>query len=443
MKVLIHSDDSMLSDIMAVALEAVLSAACIQATRPEEAVGAMRASREIDLVISESDQSAGEVLDEARKRRVPLIRLTGPQGDLRPGGGEREYLLSKPLDVQDLIDLVRLVVKGDPDQLKDDLFCRVRLDTLLMVGTQFDFEIFLRLSGTKYVKVVRKGDIFDGEKYAHFQNKGVTHLFVPRDEFLSYLSTMASCLHRLLHSDAASLEESIVTTTRIFESMQEGFRSIGITPEAQRVIKLTVNLAVRSIERNPNLKKLLQVLSKNQESFLAWHSVALSYIACKLCSLMTWDSQNTHYKLALAAMLHDIALVNPDWARFESLDEARAAGLTEADLESYRNHPLQAGDLAKQLADFPGDVDYVIAQHHELPDGSGFPSRQNHTKISPISCLFIIAHDLCHRLHVEGPSFDFLRYLESFDRRYPLGYFRKIRANLEKVGAEELASQAQ
>jgi response regulator RpfG family c-di-GMP phosphodiesterase len=151
---------------------------------------------------------------------------------------------------------------------------------------------------------------------------------------------------------------------------------------------------------------------------------------------MTWDSQNTHYKLALAGMLHDVALPNPDWALFET--EGDLSGLSASELEEYRRHPLLAGEMASQLADFPGDVDYIIAQHHELPDGSGFPRGLNHTKISPLSSLFIVSHDICHRLYAEGEKFDFARFLDDFDRRYPLGYFRRIRTSLEALDLNKI-----
>jgi hypothetical protein len=438
MKVLIQAKDGMLSDIMAIAVEGVLSAVCLQAERPEEALGLLAESADVDLLVAESNTSDSEVLSLARRRKIPLIRVTEAEGELKPSLSEREFVLLKPLNVKEFLDLVRFAVKGDPAVSKDDAYSKVRLDSLLMIGNQFAFDIFVRLSPAKYVRVVRKGDLFDSEKYAHYSGKGIKHLFVLRDDFIHYLDALATSLHRLTSSGSLSLDDSAAAAIQAYESFRDGMESLGITPETQRVMQLTVKLAVRSIEKDPKLKELFSTFSERRESFQAWHSVALCYISCKLCTLMTWNSQNTHYKLALASMLHDIALPKPEWAEFESEQEAKAAGLAGEEMADFLEHPLRAGEMVKRLDDFPGDVDYIIAQHHELPDGAGFPLGQNHTKISPLSSLFIVAHDLAHHLYREGGQFDFLRFLQEFDRRYPLGYFRKIRASLEKLVADEL-----
>lgn len=438
MKVLIQIEDSMLSDIMALAVEGVLSAECRQADGADDALRVLAEEKKIDLLVLESDEGDSPFLREARKRRLPIIRLSGGQGMLRPGLSDREYVLAKPLDVKDFLELVRYVVKADSEAPIDKEYCQVRLDTLLMAGNQFEFEIFLRLSDAKYVKVVSRGDVFDGEKYSHFLGKGIKHLYIPKNEFIQYLGAMANCLHSLAANDAVQLSEALSASTKIYESLRAGMSSIGITPETQRIMKLTVNLAARSIEKNPKLHDLFLALSQNQDCFQAWHSIALCYVSCKLSSLMTWDSQNTHYKLALAGMLHDVALRRPEWALFENESDLTKAGLNEEELLAYRRHPILAGELAKQLDDFPGDVDYIIAQHHELPDGSGFPAGVNHTKISPLSSLFIVSHDICHRLYEEGPNFDFAKFLGEFDERYPLGYFRKIRSSLEQLGLDKI-----
>ena len=67
-----------------------------------------------------------------------------------------------------------------------------------------------------------------------------------------------------------------------------------------------------------------------------------------------------------------------------------------------------------------------MLQHHERPDGSGYPRGLNATQISPLGALFIIAEDLVHEaLEGEGVTVD-----SFFTKKAPLysrGQFKKIR----------------
>jgi hypothetical protein len=437
-KVVLYSPDEMMADIMALALEGVSSASVELVDSAASAAEFVRTRDEIDLIVIDSDEDSNEAIVQARKKKIPLIRITSAQGQLRPSGIEGEFLLVKPLDVRNFLELAMQSKKKEDQSELDGQYCRVRLDTLLLIGNQFEFDVYIRINESRYLKVVHKGDSFDSEKYSHFMNKGLQFLHVPKEGFLVYLNNMSQALHSALQSPSLSVSDGAQLAGKVYESAREGMVSIGITEETQRVMKLTVDLAVRSIEKNPTLRELLNELLKNNDSFQSWHSVALSFISCKLSSLMTWDSQNTHFKLSLAAMVHDITLPEPGWARFETRDDAERAGLTPEQMEKFLNHPKDAAALVKKLTDFPGDVDFIVAQHQELPDGTGFPEGLNHNKIAPLSCLFIVAHDLCHRLYYEKNEFDFARFLREFDQKYPVGYFRKIRQQLEKIDPKEL-----
>lgn len=440
MKILLFTKDEVLSDILSIALEGVLALETELSVKDEDASDLLKNRSDISAFVVESESDTSESLTSARKKKIPILRVTSKEGNLRPPVNEGEYVLIKPIVVQNFLELVRVAIKDDSP--KDDLFCRVRLDTLLLAGSTFYFDVYVRLSDAKYVKVIKHGDPFDSEKYAHFAGKGLQHLYVPKENFLEYMRSMAASLTSSIEGDPGSftLENAIDTSTKVHEAVQSSMTMFGITPEAQQVIKLTIDLATTSIQKNPRLKDLLKSLTKNQESYVAWHSVALCYLACKISSVMSWDSQNTHYKLSISALLHDIAIKNPEWAKAKNIDDLKKMGLSEQDIADYLKHPLMASDLSKQMKDYPGDVEYIIAQHHELPDGSGFPHHLNHTKISPLSSLFIVAHDLCHHLYDEGDKFELSKFLIEFDKKYPLGYFRKIRSALEKVMQEETSS---
>ncbi|MGZ3721118.1 MAG: HD domain-containing phosphohydrolase, partial [Bdellovibrionota bacterium] len=117
---------------------------------------------------------------------------------------------------------------------------------------------------------------------------------------------------------------------------------------------------------------------------------------------------------------------------------AEASGSAEEKVV-YKEHPHAAAALARQMKDFPGDVDQIIAQHHELPNGRGFPLGINHTKISPLASLFIVAHAITEELFEKQEEFNLKEAVARLEKIYTQGYFRRVIAALKDLAYKEAA----
>ena len=72
------------------------------------------------------------------------------------------------------------------------------------------------------------------------------------------------------------------------------------------------------------------------------------------------------------------------------------------------------------------DVDKIISQHHEQPDGTGFPGSLNARDVAPLSCMFIIAEEFVHRTFGAPLSKDMLLgIVEEFSEKYDKGNFKR------------------
>ncbi len=87
----------------------------------------------------------------------------------------------------------------------------------------------------------------------------------------------------------------------------------------------------------------------------------------------------------------------------------------------------------ERIQEIPPDVDLLIMQHHELPDGTGFPRHLSAKQISPLGALFIVAHELVHYIYEKGPEFQMKDFLEANIDRYNTGHYKKILACLLKT----------
>jgi response regulator RpfG family c-di-GMP phosphodiesterase len=75
----------------------------------------------------------------------------------------------------------------------------------------------------------------------------------------------------------------------------------------------------------------------------------------------------------------------------------------------------------------PSDVEQIVAQHHERPDGTGFPRGLNSKFITPLSALFIIAQDMIEYSQTfKNKEVDLTSFYDAREVYFNSGVFKKI-----------------
>ena len=141
------------------------------------------------------------------------------------------------------------------------------------------------------------------------------------------------------------------------------------------------------MEATPALSELLSNMQKGGD-YIYEHSLMVSYIACAIANNMDWESKDTKMKLTMASFMHDITLNDHQLAKISNLRTIDQDDFDDEEIKELKDHPLDAAKIIAKLPDFPPDIDTIVAQHHELPDGSGFPRGLTHSNINPLSCVF-------------------------------------------------------
>ena len=347
-----------------------------------------------------------------------------------------EFLPETPT-MSDVVSKVEAVLKlGEQAQE----YCRITLKSLLVRSAKLRCDVYLRLSGDKYVKVLHANDGFELPDYERFKTKGVEHLYLPRKDFLGLMDDLLSKVAELNRNpEQITPDAAINANLAIFQIVHSAFETDGFTPQLQKLTLASVDLAINTIKKNPKLSELLARLDQNRDSYLAWHSTALSFLCCKLATMLGWHSEATFYKLSLAAILHDIVLTRDDLARLQSIAEIKAAGLNERDRAAVLRHPIEAAQLVLTIGEIPGDVGFIVEQHHERQDGGGFPRGVDHKDISSISALFIIAHDIVTTMHdAPADKFKMANFLgvRELEKAYTKGAFGQVFHSLMAKASE-------
>lgn len=446
MKVLLAEDDADTRELIAFLLESRFSAYVLEASSGNEAIGLLEKEPGIDLVICDYRMPDGTGADVCRyllskKSKIPFILCSGTEtADHDPVFAQYPITgsVEKPFVMKPLIGLVaplaranevaRSAVSGMPG------YVRVRLRSLEKMSTLAS-NLYLKLGEEKFVKIANNGDHMEKGDLDRLAEKGVEYLHIPREAAEHLLDRLTKEILTVKAAKSRTAGESFQLSENIQHVVHELNQDLGFTPQIQALAKANVELALSLITAHPQLHDLLSGLLLGKDSYITAHSVALAHTSCGISLQMGWGNEQNLFKLALASFLHDITLMNEDLAQVQTEEALQGALMADAnrfspeEVAAFRAHPKEASLLAARIEDIPPDVDLIVAQHHERPDGSGFPTHINYTRIVPLASVFIVAHDVVSAFWQMrgGPEkFSIEKFLESKEQDYRAGFFKKI-----------------
>jgi len=456
MQILLALSKPEVREMLAFAVESRYGLKPFEAATAKEAIEQLADHGAIRIVISEypgiSDVLFRHIISLNRRRedaeqiRTVVCCNGKPDGDVviqkmnilgfATWGGLIDQTLAALDHAQDLEGVSR-AGEATPDSdkaLSDVDTCRIKTSLLIRVG-QLQAGVYIRLSPTKYVKLFQEGDQFDEADYTRIlTEKKLEHLYLRHDECSEFLLKFKNDLLTLLKAEILAPNVNPELLDAVHETAQELLNKLGATREVQEVVKASIQVTIKAMGKSPKLSDILQRLTIDRDKYISSHSVLLPQIACTLAMSMEWKSEPTLQKLALAAFLHDMPLTNHKLAEITNLTELNRRGdqFTPDEVKAYKSHPLKASEMAKQFQEVPPDVDTIVLQHHERPDGSGFPRGLSHHHISPLAAVFIVSHELVTALF-ESKPFVLEQFIESKKDLYHAGNFRKLWTHLSTL----------
>lgn len=405
----------------------------------------------LDVVLAESGNKALSVIKDRGRPEVIISDYRMPDGDgfflyqsIKEKGWDIPFILCST-DTRGIIknqfpDLHGYIEKpnitGPVVELVDKFVSRlkvppvyvpIRISLLLRWGTT-SFDLFMKLSDSKFIKVLNAGEAFIPADAERFNGKGLQHLYITSNDAEVYLQSFEKNLSLLTDSKAGENEKLTVITLESLESVERIASSLGWTPQVMEAAKHAVNLAVKAVSLEPNLLKLLKQKLSNPTSNYSGHVSMLALLSCGLCHKLGWVSESTQMKLGLASLMHDLTVEEKAYDDIMLWNQAAADGQVKTpEVQKYRNHPADAANLLLTMKNVPSDVDQIILQHHEMKDGSGFPRGLIASRITPMACLFIIVEDLINFFE-ESDDFEtkITLFLKHRETRYNTGNFKKV-----------------
>lgn len=432
-------------------------------------ISEIESGRRWDIILTEVVYSSPNVVDfmqilQKHRLDIPVIALLPLVGSISEDVRELNFaaILNKPMSVLQLKSAMTALIRiSDLDASRG--YIEISLRHLQKVGA-IPASCFLRLSDDRYLKVFHPDHQFTADEIGHYAEKGLSHLWIEiekldgiiesylrsnfggfeldqsKAQVVTQMMALAEQVHdieaqqeiiRLIERADLAREENRQATQAIelnaisLRIAQQAIRRLGVTQEVLSLIRSSQQSIMVDILNSSDIANMIAANKKRlSETYLSQHSILVGQMAGFMASRMGWVSRLNIYKLALAGFLHDLYLDSSALAFISSQSEFEE--LPEKERLKVLMHPQLAADLARTLTWAPPDVARIVEEHHENALGTGFPKALPGHLLSPLSSVFIIAHDAVDYLLMRPGQASIDQFLKSHTRHYQTGVFKKI-----------------
>lgn len=439
MKILACFPTLELLEVAALALESKLGAEVLRAPSEAEGLRLLGEMREqIQLVVIDGRSStiqAFAIVEKSAEKKLPYICCL--QGEAKA------TIKIEGLEVQGLADYAKLAEEvvqiaasvtatsssSESASEEEQKYCRIGTNVLL-AASPLDADMYIKLSATKFVRLFQSGDAFDQNDLArYYEQKKVAFLHILKSDTQKLIDRLNAELSRLIAAKKLDLPKAEALVEETVDTIHEIISQIGVTPEVEELVGKNIDLAMKAMGDFPELGAILKRFEIDKDKYIPAHSMLCANLACSLAVAMEWVSDSTFQKLTMAAMLHDVGLKNHNLCAVKSLADLEKnfqGKFSTKEVQEYKAHPKRAATLVSQFKEIGAEVDKVVLQHHEHPMGSGFPDAINASYISPLSSVFIVAHDMVDWIYDHDGKIDMEAFIVENETKLSAGNFKKV-----------------
>lgn len=280
--------------------------------------------------------------------------------------------------------------------MSDDSGLLVKMEVVNLIKFADKFagiEVHLPVNG-KYVKLNYSQDLFI-DILRKLQQKDVHEVYIKEADCNKLVEHLASSLSsQTFYDPKTTQEKKVESVSAAMETVKGIINQLGVEPETVKLLKTINTRAMTLLQESPSIFAFIKQFKKNcSEEFLL--SILTNYIMSLVIDKFPWKSEQVKEKGALASMMCDMTLTREDFQVIR--DWKKMGGILP---EKLKRHPADiAESLKRNRLLIPIETITIIEQHHELPDGKGFPHGITSSRINQLSAIFIVSQQFTEMLH--------------------------------------------
>ncbi len=442
MKILCADDEELLLKIISLELEANLDCELVLVGNGKDAIEKLSSGEEFDLVISDYNMphcTGGDVYKYIRENRphIPFILLSGQPISVSPvfatlkEDHKSNHYFPKPYRMDDVIEYIKSILAVPKPKITPK-YCRIKTKTFFLFD-EVPIEIFIRLTTDRYIKIVSANDHYEEAFINKYLDKDIQFLYIRYEDLQSLLDQVSLALKSNLDSKQENKSAQINSKIQGTALLHDIVRAMGVTTKVIEVADSINESNFQLLKSNASLAKLVNDM-KQAGDYRFTFCLMVSYLGIGILNELDWSSEVMFKKISLAALFQNITLDEEELVRVQAVTEDAKKLLGYVRFEMVKAHPEKSAQLVSKTESISSEVEDIIRCHHEKPDGSGFPRGLSALNLSPLSCIFILAHEVSHRFHdLEVTDARLAETLTDMRQEYSQGNFLKPFQGLEKI----------
>lgn len=345
--------------------------------------------------------------------------------------------ISKDFQDQELFDVFENCISYQKDTVKvkrtevgNRKFSNMQYNKIKIFSKKSPVNFYIKIGPNKMIKVINEGDAFETKDILKYQQGLNDKIFIIEEEQTKVFEYYRKVFNQIKKIKIKDPAKNSVRSVVILDFALEKARKLGFTNEDIEMVTHINDECIKEMKLNKGLSEIIEKLQSN-ENFVTNHSLLISMVALRACKQLGWHDEKTLKKISFAALMHDYVFNDMDLARVQTRSELEELILDSPNASAKRkkviSHPIDVAEVLKSLKTNMMGVDTIILEHHERPDGSGFPKGLTAAQISPLGCLFIIAEDLVLRIldkEITKKRVEIIK--KDLKREYNKGNFRNV-----------------
>jgi HD-GYP domain-containing protein (c-di-GMP phosphodiesterase class II) len=351
------------------------------------------------------------------------------------GSHENNVLIPRPYD----IDQMRVAITNalgwaeaaefEDNMIQKDLneFIPIKIKSFYY-SQSFAFDVYLEVTTNNFVKIIAQDKPYSLSLLQTYARKNVKFLYLLKTDHIAYLENEIEKFIELFKAESTDLKEHLIALLKATEILGDYIKTIGVTETAKTLTNQMILLISNNEIKLKDILKSFPILNPG----IASKSLLTAFLCNCICNEMHFNSAMTKNNLILASILQDIALVGKDELCYvQTLDDPTA--FDPVDQELIKNHTDRAGDIASQFTGY-SDIEYLIVNHHELPNRKGFPRRLTGIKLTGLCCILVTSQYVASHIDGQQISSNLLQeIIAKMNEDFTQGNFKEPFKTLKKI----------
>jgi putative nucleotidyltransferase with HDIG domain len=298
----------------------------------------------------------------------------------------------RPLDIFDQ--------SKDPDhngkkpfiETRDQEYIRIATAILIRVNGNLPFDIYIERAHGKFTKIFHCDQALDvSQVKRYYEEKKVKYFYVhnaSKDTYSHYVEKLLEASLAEPNSLTPQAMRSILNEM-VNISLESIYSKTDVDQKGIQFAATAVKGCTQLLENDfDGLCRIMKMLATRP--FSLKHSFMVSIFSLLLARGLEYESERTLLNLGIGALLHDIGMTR---VKPELVTKVDLSAEEFKEIKEHTHLGVRIVDSIKK--GITSEIRCIILQHHEQPNGYGYPNALIDREIYPLAKIVTIADVFC------------------------------------------------